>query len=193
MNSVPLPPVIPLPPPVQLPAPMLELPRVELPSFTPPVLPMQNDTGVPTAAEEEKEEKPAAPAQAAKAPPMPVVRLSQIEIPPPEPPSQEAAVEAAPTDLPQQAAETTSITIPGTNVQVPVPTAEILSAAATTSVVSVGAALIGTSVFKRLVSLFKPILNQLWKQIQKKRGKSTLTWARAKRLRRGRKQVSLGE
>jgi hypothetical protein len=90
---------------------MLELPRVELPSFTPPVLPMQNDTGVPT----------------------------------------------------------------------------------TTSVVSVGAALVGTSIFKQLVSLFKPVLNQLWKQIQRKRGKSPLTWARAKRLRKGRKQMTLGE
>jgi hypothetical protein len=77
--------------------------------------------------------------------------------------------------------------------EVPVPTAEILSAAATTSVVSVGAALIGTSIFKRLVSLFKPVLNQLWKQIQRKRGKSPLTWARAKRLRKGRKQMTLGE
>jgi hypothetical protein len=114
MNSVPLPPAIPLPPPIQLPAPMLELPRVELPSFTPPVLPVQNDTGVPTAAEEE--EKPAAPAQPAKAPPMPAVIVPAIEIPPPEPPSQESAVEAVPTDLPQPAAETTSITIPGTNV-----------------------------------------------------------------------------
>jgi hypothetical protein len=169
---------------------MLELPRVELPSFTPPVLPMQNDTGVPTAAEEE--EKPAAPAQPAKAPPMPAVIVPAIEIPPPEPPSQESAVEAVPTDLPQPVAETTSITIPGTNVEVPVPTAEILSAAATTSVVSVGAALIGTSIFKRLVSLFKPVINQLWKQIQKKRGKSTLTWARAKRLRKGRRQVTPG-
>ena len=167
---------------------MLELPRVELPSFTPPVLPVQNDTGVPTAAEEE--EKPAAPAQPAKAPPMPAVIVPAIEIPPPEPPSQESAVEAVPTDLPQPAAETTSITIPGTSVELPVPTAEILSAAATTSVVSVGAALIGTSIFKQLVSLFKPVINQLWKQIQKKRGKSTLTWARAKRLRKGRRQVT---
>jgi hypothetical protein len=94
---------------------MLELPRVELPSFTPPVLPMQNDTGVPTAAEEEQE--PAAPAQPAKAPPMPAVIVPAIEIPPPEPPSQESAVEAVPTDLPQPVAETTSITIPGTNVE----------------------------------------------------------------------------
>jgi hypothetical protein len=168
---------------------MLELPRVELPSFTPPVLPVQNDTGVPTAAEEE-EEKPAAPAQPAKVPPMPAVIVPAIEIPPPEPPSQESAVEVVPTDLPQPATETTSITIPGTNVEVPVPTAEILSAAATTSVVSVGAALVGTSIFKQLVSLLKPVVNQLWKQIQKKRGKSTLTWARAKRLRKGRRQVT---
>jgi hypothetical protein len=169
---------------------MLELPRVELPSFTPPVLPVQNDTGVPTAAEEE-EEKPAAPAQPAKVPPMPAVIVPAIEIPPPEPPSQESAVEVVPHG---------SSTASNRNnfnhntrhkrIDVPVPTAEILSAAATTSVVSVGAALVGTSIFKQLVSLFKPVVNQLWKQIQKKRGKSTLTWARAKRLRKGRRQVT---
>jgi len=169
---------------------MLEMPRVDLPSFTPPVLPVQSDTGAPTAAEEEEEEKPAAPAQPAKAPVLPRVVLPQIEIPPPEPQSEESAVEVVPTDLPQPATETTSITIPGTNIDVPVPTAEILSAAATTSVVSVGAALVGTSIFKQLVSLLKPVVNQLWKQIQKKRGKSTLTWARAKRLRKGRRQVT---
>jgi len=187
MDNLILPPVKPLPPTIELP-----LPAIELPSFVPPVLPVQSDAPVPTIAEEEeKEERPARPAAPVARPPAIVVPPLQIETLPPEQPT--SGSDAAPQQTDRQtpeSVETTSITIPGTDIQVPVPRAEILSAAATTSVISVAATLAATGLFKRLVSLMKPIITQVWKLIQKKRGRPTLTWAREKRLHKARRKTT---
>jgi len=184
MDNLILPPVKPLPPTIELP-----LPAIELPSFVPPVLPVQSDAPVPTIAEEE--EPPARPAAPVARPPAIVVPPLQIETLPPEQPT--SGSDAAPQQTDRQtpeSVETTSITIPGTDIQVPVPRAEILSAAATTSVISVAATLAATGLFKRLVSLMKPIITQVWKLIQKKRGRPTLTWAREKRLHKARRKTT---
>jgi len=187
MDNLILPPVKPLPPTIELP-----LPAIELPSFVPPVPPVQSDAPVPTIAEEEeKEERPARPAAPVARPPAIVVPPLQIETLPPEQPT--SGSDAAPQQTDRQtpeSVETTSITIPGTDIQVPVPRAEILSAAATTSVISVAATLAATGLFKRLVSLMKPIITQVWKLIQKKRGRPTLTWAREKRLHKARRKTT---
>lgn len=74
--------------------------------------------------------------------------------------------------------EVTTIELPIVNLKVPVPRKEVVVTAATTSVISVGAALIGTSVFKRLLTAFKPAVKALAKKIQKLRGKPTPSWAR---------------
>ena len=74
--------------------------------------------------------------------------------------------------------EVTSFTIPFTDYEVPVPRQEILVAAGTTASVSVVATLTATAVFKRSVQVLKPLVNQIVKRIQKKRGKKTLSWAR---------------
>ena len=59
------------------------------------------------------------------------------------------------------------VTIPGTNIDVPVPSPTVLTAAATTAVVSVGAGMIATVAFKRLVDIMKPILQRLLKRKKK--------------------------
>ena len=74
--------------------------------------------------------------------------------------------------------EVTTIELPIVNLKVPVPRKEVVVTAATTSVVSVGAALIGTSIFKRLLAAMKPVIKAAVKKLQKLRGKPTQSWAR---------------
>ena len=61
------------------------------------------------------------------------------------------------------------ITIPYINQDIPVPSSDIVITAGTTATVSVAATLTATAVFKRLVSLFKPIIKQTWKRLVKKK------------------------
>jgi hypothetical protein len=196
MNSVPLPPAIPLPSAPLPPNIALDDLRLNLPAYTPPVAPLQVDAPLPAieppSQEQQQENKKPAAAAATLAPPAIRVQLPQIETLAPEPSSAESDDVLPPTDRQTQqgTAETTSVTIPGTDIQIPVPRAEILSAAATTSVISVVATLAATGIFKRLVSLMKPVITQVWKLIQRKRGKSTLTWARARRQRKAHKAGS---
>ena len=71
-----------------------------------------------------------------------------------------------------------TITIPNTNIEIPVPSNDILITAGTTATVSVAATLTATAVFKRLVSVFKPIIKQLWKRLTKKKQSSDfLYWS----------------
>ena len=51
--------------------------------------------------------------------------------------------------------------VPGTDQEIPVPSTEILSTAATTATVSVAATLTATAIFKRLVSAMKPIIKKI--------------------------------
>ena len=65
-------------------------------------------------------------------------------------------------------AEVQRVNIPFTDITVPVPQEEIMLTAATTAFNSVAATLTATSLFKQCVKVFKPILMQLAKRIQKK-------------------------
>jgi hypothetical protein len=138
------PPVFPsitLPEPLQLPAPVLEVPRAEIPSYKPLVVPpsdLRPPPGVKSnpAKEQSKSTTPKPPA---------------IPIPPPP-----------------KIPEVQTFDVPGTDVTLPVPSGEVLVTAATTAFVSVAATLTATSLFKHLVSLFKPVFKQAWNKITKK-------------------------
>ena len=60
------------------------------------------------------------------------------------------------------------VEIPFTNYRMPIPEEEIMITAATTAAISVAATLTATSLFKQCVKVFKPIIMQLAKRIQKK-------------------------
>jgi L-fucose isomerase-like protein len=93
---------------------------------------------------------------------------------------------------PLPSAETTTLTVPGTSIKVPVPKAEIVSAAAVTSVISVGATLAATSMFKHLVSAMKPVFKAAAKKVQKLRGKKVLTFGRQRLALRRSKRLHKG-
>ena len=138
------PPVFPsitLPEPLQLPAPVLEVPRAEIPSYRPLVVP-PSDLRPP----------PGVKSSPAK---------EQSKPPTPKPP-------AIPIPPPPQIPEVQTFDVPGTDVTLPVPSGEVLVTAATTAFVSVAATLTATSLFKHLVSLFKPVFKQAWNKITKK-------------------------
>ena len=67
-----------------------------------------------------------------------------------------------------QPKEVKKVDIPFTNDRMPVPEEEIMVTAATTAAISVAATLTATSLFKQCVKVFKPIIMQLAKRIQKK-------------------------
>lgn len=188
-------PALPLANPPEIPAPWLELPRAVIPSYTPMVYPYApvNDVGIPPASQEQPPEKPApTPAITPAALPPTTIQLPPVWEPSPETePARKIETPAQPVS-----AETTTVTVPGTAIQIPVPKAEILSAAATTSVISVAATLGATAVFKRLVSLFKPIISVAVKRLQKMRGKPVQSWARqrlAQRHRRSSQMATLAQ
>ena len=81
------------------------------------------------------------------------------------------------TEKPKEtsAPEVKKITIPWTDVEIPVPQEEIVVTAATTAAVSVVATLTATSAFNYLVKVFKPVFMQAVKRIQKKFGKDGTT------------------
>ena len=66
------------------------------------------------------------------------------------------------------AAEVQRVTVPFTDITIPVPQEEIMVTAATTAFISVAATLTATSLFKHCVKVFKPVIMQLAKRIQKK-------------------------
>ena len=138
LGEPPVMPVLRLPEPPNLPRPVLEVPRADLPSYTPLVVP-PSDLRAPPGVEgdTQKEKQKTEPPK----PPMP-------PIPPPP--------------------EVQTFEVPGTELEVPVPSGEILVTAATTAFVSVAATLTATSLFKHLVSLFKPVFKQAWNKITKK-------------------------
>ena len=137
LGAPPVLPVLRLPEPPLLPRPVLEVQRATLPTYKPLVVP-PNDLRPPpgvkgtTPSEEKKVEKPK------PKPPTP---------PPPKPPP-----------VPSQVRY---VDIPGTDLTVPLPSNEILATATTTATVSVAATLTATAVFKRTVSVLKPIIKKL--------------------------------
>ena len=137
------PPVFPsitLPEPLKLPVPVLEVPRADLPSYRPLVVPPSDLRPPPGIEPEAKDEPPKETKPVPFTPPIP--QMPQIP-------------------------EVQTFEIPGTDVELPVPSGEVLVTAATTAFVSVAATLTATSIFKHCVSLFKPVFKQAWTKITK--------------------------
>ena len=135
LGAPPVLPVMRLPEPLVLPRPVLEVPRATLPTYKPLVVP-PNDLRPPpgvkgTTQSDKKKEEKPKP----KPPP------------PPKPPP-----------IPSQVRY---VDVPGTDLTVPLPSNEILATATTTATVSVAATLTATAVFKRTVSVLKPIIKKL--------------------------------
>mgnify|MGYP003133719699 CR=1 FL=1 len=139
LGEPPLFPSITLPEPPNLPRPVLDIPRADIPSYTPLVVP-PSDLKPPPGV------KPSAKKEPTKQKPQPVVQPPQIQLP-----------------------EVQTIDIPGTDIEVPVPSGEILVTAATTAFVSVAATLSATALFKYLVTLMKPVFKQVWSKITTKK------------------------
>ena len=145
LGAPPVLPVLRLPEPPLLPRPVLEVPRATLPSYKPLVVPPNNlrpppgVKGVNSDEEKKTEEKPA---------PKPVT--PPIPKPPPVP------------------SQVRYVDIPGTDLTVPLPSNEILATATTTATVSVAATLTATAIFKRTVSVLKPIIKKLLTKKKKK-------------------------
>ena len=122
-----------------MPDPVLEVPRAQIPSYKPLVVPPSDLRPPPGVKGETKEEKP-----------------KEVVIPP---------AAKLPTDM-------RKVDIPYTDVEIPLPSNEILVTAGTTATVSVAATLTATSVFKWTVNAMKPILKTAWTKITKKKGSS---------------------
>jgi len=139
LGAPPVLPVLRLPEPPLLPRPVLEVPRATLPTYKPLVVP-PSDLRAPPGVKgttESDKKKEEKP----KPKPKPVT---------PPPPSQVRYVD-----------------VPGTDITVPLPSNEILATATTTATVSVAATLTATAVFKRTVSVLKPIIKKLLTKKQK--------------------------
>ena len=131
LGAPPVLPVMRLPEPLVLPRPILEVPRADLPSYKPIVVPpsdLRPPPGVAGTTPSEQEPKKAAPKPQPKPPTPPEIRYWEV---------------------------------PVLDKEIPVPSAEILSTAATTATVSVAATLTATAIFKQLVSVMKPIIKKI--------------------------------
>lgn len=128
-----------------LPIPILEVPRADVPSYRPLVVP-PNTLRPPPGIEGINTDP--APEAETKTP------TAQQVTPPVTPP------------------EAQIIQVPFTDIEVPMPTTTIMTTAATTAFISVAATLAATSLFKYLVMLMKPIFKQAWNKMTKKEGSS---------------------
>ena len=131
LGAPPVLPVMRLPEPLVLPRPVLEVPRADLPSYKPIVVPpsdLRPPPGVAGTTPSEQEPKKAAPKPKPKPPTPPEIRYWEV---------------------------------PVLDKEIPVPSAEILSTAATTATVSVAATLTATAIFKQLVSVMKPVIKKI--------------------------------
>ena len=131
LGAPPVLPVLRLPEPPLLPRPVLEVPRADLPSYKPIVVPpsdLRPPPGVAGTTPSEQEPKKAAPKPKPKPPTPPEIRYWEV---------------------------------PVLDKEIPVPSAEILSTAATTATVSVAATLTATAIFKQLVSVMKPVIKKI--------------------------------
>lgn len=149
------PPVIPylaIPEAPFMPPPVLEVPRAELPSYKPLVVPPNTlrpppgiqgiNVGDEPPQEEEKQEQ-----KDQNTNPTKQVTKPNIDLPP------EAQV----------------VEIPFTDIEVPMPTTTIMTTAATTAFISVAATLTATSLFKYIVMVLKPVFKQTWSKLTKKK------------------------
>lgn len=127
-------PVLRLPEPPQLPRPVLEVPRATLPSYKPLVVPPNDLRPPPGIKSSEPSDERSEP---------------QPKKPPVTPP------------IPSTPPQVRYLDVPGTDLEVPLPSNEILVTAGTTATVSVLATLTATAVFKRTVQVLKPIIKKL--------------------------------
>ena len=134
LGAPPVLPVLSLPEPPLLPRPVLEVPRATLPTYKPLVVPPADLRPPPGV-------KGTTPSEQKKAEPKP---------PPPKPPV-----------TPPPPSQVRYVDVPGTDITVPLPSNEILATATTTATVSVAATLTATAVFKKTVSVLKPIIKKL--------------------------------
>ena len=97
---------------------------------------------------------------------------SDLRPPPGVPPVKEKQEQKTTTQTkpqtPQLPPEAQLVQVPFTDVEIPMPTTTIMTTAGTTAFISVGATLVGQSVFKYLVMIMKPIIKQAWNRIAKK-------------------------
>ena len=136
------PPVLPymsIPEPLALPVPILEVPDAQVPSYRPLVVPPSS----------------------LRAPP-------GIKGKPLEGKQQTTTKQNTPATQPKPP-EIDYVTVPVIDKEIPIPSQEILVTAVSTATVSVAATLTATAVFKRIVSLAKPIIKTAWTKITKKK------------------------
>ena len=143
-EAIPIFPYLELPEAPGLPGPILEIPRAELPSYRPLVVPPN-------------QLKPPPGIKAIKEPSKDKGKGKQQETPKSKPVK------------PYVPPEAQIIEVPFTDIEVPMPTTTIMTTAATTAFISVAATLAGQSLFKYLVMLFKPIFKQAWSKLSKKK------------------------
>ena len=141
------PPVLPslnLPAAPELPQAVLEVPRVQLPSYKPLVVPPNT-----------------------LRPPPGIQGINTAD----EPPQEEAVTKPKPapptkSNVPEEAQ---IVEIPFTDLEVPMPSTTIMTTAATTAFISVAATLTATSLFKYIVMILKPVFKQTWSKLTKKK------------------------
>ena len=142
------PPVLPsltLPEAPVMPEAVLEVPRAQLPSYKPLVVPpntLRPPPGIEGINTEDEPPQKEEKATAKKQPTKP-----NINLPP----------------------EAQIVEIPFTDIEVPMPTTTIMTTAATTAFISVAATLTATSLFKYLVMVMKPIMKTTWNKLTKKK------------------------
>ena len=145
------PPVIPslvLPEAPSIPPPILEVPKADVPSYKPLVVPPNTLRPPPGVEGIDTEEDP--PKKEAK--PVPKQpNIPKINIPP----------------------EAQIVEIPFTDIEVPLPSTTIMTTAATTAFISVAATLTATSMFKQLVMILKPVFKKTWTLITKRKMESS--------------------
>ena len=144
------PPVIPymaLPEAPNLPGPILEVPKADLPSYKPLVVP-------PNLLQ----------------PPPGIKGIDVTDEPPKETPKKEVPKPKPPQVKPPLPPQAQIVEVPFTDLEVPLPSTIVLTTAVTTAFVSVAATLIATSLFKYIVMISKPIFKQAWNKITKTKG-----------------------
>lgn len=142
------PPVIPylaIPEAPFMPPPVLEVPRAELPSYKPLVVPPNTLRPPPGIQGIDVGDEP--PQGDTKTNPTKQVTKPNIDLPP----------------------EAQIVEIPFTDIEVPMPTTTIMTTAATTAFISVAATLTATSLFKYIVMVLKPVFKQTWSKLTKKK------------------------
>ena len=210
MEIVPIPPAFPIPQAFSLPAQPLDTPEFSLPAWVNPpdrlnniqeLIPpnvakpnkQQEETSEESEESEEKEEKEKKEDEEETketsedsvfegiAPP---IGTPKIQIPFPVQQQNQQQLE----DQPEYE---NSVTIPGIDYEMPLPSTEVMVTAATTAsiaaVVSVTGTLAAKTVFDYLLKLIKPALKIAVNKLAKARGKPTTSWARQRLQERRRK------